>query len=89
MPALIVFVVLSLITMQLAHVDWTWTELSSVFFYFANYFGIFIGFSGEVLPPPLSITWSLAVEEHFYDLPGIFSRCDCCAQAVYRSRFVC
>jgi peptidoglycan/LPS O-acetylase OafA/YrhL len=32
MPALIVFVVLSLITMQLAHVNWTWTELSSVFF---------------------------------------------------------
>ncbi|MBC3928578.1 acyltransferase [Undibacterium sp. CY21W] len=72
MPALIVFVVLSLITMQLAYVNWTWTELSSVFFYFANYFGIFVGFSGEVLPPPLSITWSLAVEEHFYMIFPVF-----------------
>ncbi len=72
MPALIVFVVLSLITMQLADVNWTWIELSSVFFYFANYFGIFVGFSGEVLPPHLSITWSLAVEEHFYMIFPVF-----------------
>ncbi|MFZ6690796.1 acyltransferase family protein [Undibacterium sp. SXout20W] len=66
MPALIVFVLISLCVMQLAAVQWTWVELASVFFYFANYFGIFIGFSDDVLPPPLSITWSLAVEEHFY-----------------------
>jgi len=66
MPALIVFVLVSLIVMQMAGVHWAWVELASVFFYFANYFGIFIGFSGDVLPPPLSITWSLAVEEHFY-----------------------
>ena len=66
MPALIVFVLASLIVMQMAGVHWAWVELASVFFYFANYFGIFIGFSGDVLPPPLSITWSLAVEEHFY-----------------------
>ena len=66
MPALFVFVLISLCVMQLAAVRWTWVELASVFFYFANYFGIFIGFTSNVLPSPLSITWSLAVEEHFY-----------------------
>ena len=66
MPALFVFVLISLCMMQLAAVRWTWVELASVFFYFANYFGIFIGFTSNVLPSPLSITWSLAVEEHFY-----------------------
>ncbi|MBC3935362.1 acyltransferase [Undibacterium sp. CY7W] len=76
MPALIVFVLISLGVMQLAGVQWQWIELMSVFFYFANYFGIFVGFSGDVLPPPLSITWSLAVEEHFYMLfPFVFSVC--------------
>lgn len=66
MPALIVFVLISLLTMHYAEVHWKWAELSSVFFYFANYYGIFFGFSGDALPPPLAITWSLAVEEHFY-----------------------
>ncbi|MEB0138469.1 MULTISPECIES: acyltransferase [unclassified Undibacterium] len=66
MPALLVFVVAALLVMACAGVVWQWQELASVFFYFANYFAIFIGYSGEVLPPPLSITWSLAVEEHFY-----------------------
>ncbi len=76
MPALIVFVLISLGVMQLAGVQWQWIELMSVFFYFANYFGIFVGFSGDLLPPPLSITWSLAVEEHFYMLfPFVFSVC--------------
>ena len=66
MPALFVFVLLSLLVMKTAQVQWRWVELLSVFFYYANYYGIFIGFSGDALPPPLSITWSLAVEEHFY-----------------------
>ena len=65
-PTLIVFVLISLVVMHFAHVQWQWVELASVFFYFANYFGIFIGFTGDPLPPPFSITWSLAVEEHFY-----------------------
>ncbi|MFZ6772451.1 acyltransferase family protein [Undibacterium sp. SXout7W] len=72
MPALVVFVLLSLAVMMVAGVQWRWVELLSVFFYYANYYGIFIGFSGDALPPPLSITWSLAVEEHFYMLFPFF-----------------
>ncbi|MFZ6849418.1 acyltransferase family protein [Undibacterium sp. RuRC25W] len=73
MPALVVFVMISLCVMQRAGTQWTWIELASVFFYFANYFGIFIGFSDSLLPSPLSITWSLAVEEHFYMIfPFVF-----------------
>ena len=66
MPTLVVFILCALIVMQIASVNWHWVELGSVFFYFANYFGIFVGFTGNTLPSPLSITWSLAVEEHFY-----------------------
>ncbi|MBC3862315.1 acyltransferase [Undibacterium jejuense] len=66
MPALLIFILCALTVMQMASVNWRWVELGSVFFYFANYFGIFVGFSENALPSPLSITWSLAVEEHFY-----------------------
>ncbi|MFZ6686544.1 acyltransferase family protein [Undibacterium sp. SXout11W] len=74
MPAMVVFIFCALLVIHMASVDWHWVELGSVFFYFANYFGIFIGFTGNALPSPLSITWSLAVEEHFYMLfPLIFA----------------
>ncbi|MBC3886155.1 acyltransferase family protein [Undibacterium griseum] len=66
LPALLVFVAIALLVMYAAHVEWRWVELFAVFFYFANYFDIFVGFSGTALPSPLGITWSLAVEEHFY-----------------------
>src|SRR5579872_5196602 len=38
--------------------------LASVLLYFSNYFQIFHGASGQ--PPGLGVTWSLAVEEHYY-----------------------
>jgi peptidoglycan/LPS O-acetylase OafA/YrhL len=38
--------------------------LLSVLFYFSNYFRILHGPIG--LPPGLGVTWSLAIEEHFY-----------------------
>jgi peptidoglycan/LPS O-acetylase OafA/YrhL len=42
----------------------TLTGLLSVLFYFSNYFRIVHGPIG--LPPGLGITWSLAIEEHYY-----------------------
>ncbi|MCH8620578.1 acyltransferase [Undibacterium sp. TS12] len=65
-PALLVFVGVSLTLMSLVGDVWKGTELASVFFYFANYYGIYSSFSGELIKQPLAITWSLAVEEHFY-----------------------
>ncbi|MFZ6655990.1 acyltransferase family protein [Undibacterium sp. TJN19] len=65
-PALLVFVVISLALMAIAGDDWKWAEVGSVFFYYANYYGIYSTFSGGLIKQPLAITWSLAVEEHFY-----------------------
>ena len=42
----------------------TSTGVLSVLFYFSNYFRILHGPIG--LPPGLGITWSLAIEEHYY-----------------------
>jgi len=42
----------------------TTTGLLSVLLYFSNYFLIAHGASGQ--PPGLGVTWSLAVEEHYY-----------------------
>lgn len=73
MPALTVFLVVSVITLSLAGQEVVWKEILAVFLYTANYYGIFIGFSGDAFPPPLAITWSLAVEEHFYLIfPSLF-----------------
>ena len=66
MPALIVYVACSLLAMWMVGEPIRLVELLSVFFYFANYFAIFFSFSSTLMPAPLSITWSLAVEEHFY-----------------------
>jgi peptidoglycan/LPS O-acetylase OafA/YrhL len=43
----------------------SWTGLSAVLFYFSNYYRIFAG-DGLDEPPGLAVTWSLAVEEHYY-----------------------
>ncbi|MFZ6870999.1 acyltransferase family protein [Undibacterium sp. Di27W] len=72
-PALLMFVLSCLGMMTLVGDVWSWQEVASVFLYFANYFGIYSSFSGELIKQPLAITWSLAVEEHFYFIfPFIF-----------------
>jgi len=65
-PALVVYVLCCLIAMAVVGARIRGIELAAVFFYFANYYEIFVGFGvGEPLYP-LGITWSLAVEEHYY-----------------------
>lgn len=65
-PALVVYVVCCLVAMSVVGARIRGVELAAVFFYFANFYEIFVGFGvGEPLYP-LGITWSLAVEEHYY-----------------------
>jgi len=65
MPPLLLVVALSL---SLTAVDGsgpppTLGGIASVIFYFSNYFSIVVG---NGIPDGLGVTWSLAVEEHFY-----------------------
>jgi len=65
-PALVVYVLFCLLAMWVVGARVRGIELAAVFFYFANFYEIFVGFGvGEPLYP-LGITWSLAVEEHYY-----------------------
>jgi len=68
-PALLVFVMLSNIFMRLLDQPIPWLDNLSAVFYFANYWEIYFGWGGlpaESYHSPLSVLWSLAVEEHFY-----------------------
>lgn len=65
-PALVVYVLCCLVAIWVVGARVRGIELAAVFFYFANFYEIFVGFGvGEPLYP-LGITWSLAVEEHYY-----------------------
>lgn len=65
-PALLVFVLVSavLIAMLDGHVPWL--DMLAALFYYSNYWDIAGYFHEGVLLSPFSITWSLAVEEHYY-----------------------
>lgn len=65
-PALLCYIVFSVFFM-IAINKWTQiSELWAALFYYANYYAIFFGFSGGHFASPLTITWSLSVEEHYY-----------------------
>lgn len=65
-PALVCYISFSLVFM-IAINKWSQiNELWAALFYYANYYAIFFGFSGGHFPSPLTITWSLSVEEHYY-----------------------
>lgn len=65
-PPLVVMLVIAMLLESAGWVPGTTTSggVLSVLFYFGNYFIAVFGY--EPMPPGLSVTWSLAVEEHFY-----------------------
>lgn len=66
MPALYVFVAASVLLTRLAGRSVPWPDVTAALFYFANYWNIAGHFDSGAAGSPLSITWSLAVEEHYY-----------------------
>lgn len=73
-PALFCYVSLSWLVLKFSGVEFDRLEIWSVFLYFVNYYGIYLGPTTEAFVSPFSITWSLAIEEHFYLIfPFIFA----------------
>lgn len=67
MPALVIYIFLSLLVYVAFKQSIDIQELLSSTFYFSNYYNIFVGY--EPLAgtfSPYSVLWSLAIEEHFY-----------------------
>lgn len=73
-PAMLVYVVISIFFLLLINGAVNLSELSAVVLFYSNYYSITPGFSGGAFPSPLSILWSLAVEEHYYFIfPFVFA----------------
>jgi peptidoglycan/LPS O-acetylase OafA/YrhL len=66
-PALLVFVAISCAAMALVGMPQPAADVFAALFYYANYHAFWVHAQAQVLSP-LGITWSLAVEEHFYVL---------------------
>jgi len=65
-PALLVFVLLSATLVAMLEGRVPWLDMLAALFYYSNYWDIAGYFHEGVLLSPFSITWSLAVEEHYY-----------------------
>lgn len=71
-PALVVYVAISVLLLALAGHRIPTSDLQAVLLYYANYHDIYSPFATSSAPwaseilSPFIITWSLAVEEHFY-----------------------
>ncbi|OEZ61623.1 acyltransferase [Duganella sp. HH105] len=74
MPALLVYLLIALLVMAATAQPLKLIDFAAVLFYFSNYYQVFVGFAHEALTSPLRITWSLAIEEHYYFIyPALFA----------------
>jgi peptidoglycan/LPS O-acetylase OafA/YrhL len=72
-PALLVYVGISTVAFSALGLHVPGSDIAASLFYYANYHAIYAGFhntirGSTVVLSPLGITWSLAIEEHFYFL---------------------
>jgi peptidoglycan/LPS O-acetylase OafA/YrhL len=70
-PALVGFVVASWLGLAAFGMHTPPADIAATLLYYANYwnvYGIFEAHGPHTIIPPLAVTWSLAVEEHFYML---------------------
>jgi peptidoglycan/LPS O-acetylase OafA/YrhL len=65
-PGLIVYIFLSVLAFAMVGAPIPFLDVVASIFYAANYYIVFHGMGGNAVDSPLSILWSLAVEEHFY-----------------------
>ncbi|MDP8567755.1 acyltransferase family protein [Methylophilus aquaticus] len=69
LPPLIFFICIAITTVLFVNHHIKLAEIFSAFFYYANYYKIFIHYDAlNSYPSPFNILWSLAIEEHFYIL---------------------
>lgn len=74
MPALTVYLLVSLLLMAGPGQPVKPMDFVAVLLYFANFYQVFVGFAQDTLMSPLRITWSLAIEEHYYFVyPALFA----------------
>jgi peptidoglycan/LPS O-acetylase OafA/YrhL len=70
-PALLAYVGISVAVLSMLGLNIPGSDVAATLLYYANYHAIYNGFTvtgGEGVFSPLAITWSLAIEEHFYFL---------------------
>lgn len=66
MPALYAYLAVCTLVLWMAAQPPRWQDIAAVVFYVGNYWNIYGHFQSGSIPSPLPITWSLAVEEHYY-----------------------
>lgn len=65
-PALLVYLALTVAAFAWLGNPIPTRDVVAALLYFANYYHIYFGWGDQTVEQPLSIMWSLAVEEHFY-----------------------
>ncbi|VCU72610.1 O-acetyltransferase OatA [Pigmentiphaga humi] len=93
MPALFAYLLLSVIVLWFIAGSVPWRDVAAAVFYYANYWKIAGQLVNDPVVSPIGITWSLAVEEHYYLIfPALFAllvRPDDCRRALALFVFLC